>query len=223
MGSANVANFTVGGKTTCAVSSFSIWNLTWLFGSVLGWLYACTSLMKPINNTSVADPGSGAFLPPGFWIRDPGCFYPGSRIRCFFSPRIPIRDGAMVGSGSGIKHPGSATLNNIKQSDDKQNLWQCTWLNWHCRDSNKIFQHDIGNGTVPSLNLCIHKNTLKYRKVNKLNCNTPAKIIKIPIYFITFDFWKESSNKLLKTTAEQYCITCYRFHERLFSNWLRPD
>jgi hypothetical protein len=38
------------------------------------------------------------------------------RIRCFFTPRDPgwsngrIRDGAMVGSGSGIKHPGSATL-----------------------------------------------------------------------------------------------------------------
>jgi hypothetical protein len=30
----------------------------------------------------------------------------GSGIRCFFTPRI--RDGAMVGSG--IKHPGSATL-----------------------------------------------------------------------------------------------------------------
>jgi hypothetical protein len=29
-------------------------------------------------------------------------------IRCFFTPRI--RDGAMVGSGSGKKHPGSATL-----------------------------------------------------------------------------------------------------------------
>jgi hypothetical protein len=32
----------------------------------------------------------------------------GSGIRCFFTPRI--RDGAMVGSGSGVKHPGSATL-----------------------------------------------------------------------------------------------------------------
>jgi hypothetical protein len=39
---------------------------------------------------SVADPGSGAFLPFGSGIR--------------------IRDKAMVGSGSGIKHPGSATL-----------------------------------------------------------------------------------------------------------------
>jgi hypothetical protein len=38
----------------------------------------------------MSDPGSGAFLPPGSGIR--------------------IRDGAMVGSGSGIKHPGSATL-----------------------------------------------------------------------------------------------------------------
>jgi hypothetical protein len=37
-----------------------------------------------------SDQGSGAFLPPGSGIR--------------------IRDGAMVGSGSGIKHPGSATL-----------------------------------------------------------------------------------------------------------------
>jgi hypothetical protein len=36
-------------------------------------------------------------------IREPGAFLPpGSGIR--------IRDGAMVGSGSGIKHPGSATL-----------------------------------------------------------------------------------------------------------------
>jgi hypothetical protein len=35
--------------------------------------------------------GSGAFLPPG----------------------SGIRDGAMVGSGSGIKHPGSATLTDF--------------------------------------------------------------------------------------------------------------
>jgi hypothetical protein len=39
------------------------------------------------------DPGSGAFLPPGSGIR------------------IRDRDWAMVGSRSGIKHPGSATLN----------------------------------------------------------------------------------------------------------------
>jgi hypothetical protein len=43
-----------------------------------------------IIDCSVADPGSGAFSPPGSGIR--------------------IRDGAMVGSGSGMKHPGSATL-----------------------------------------------------------------------------------------------------------------
>jgi hypothetical protein len=40
-----------------------------------------------------SDPGSGAFLAPGSGIR--------------------IRDGAMVGSGSGIKHPGSATLHPV--------------------------------------------------------------------------------------------------------------
>jgi hypothetical protein len=38
------------------------------------------------------DPGSGAFLPPGSGIR--------------------IRDGVMVGSGSWINHPGSATLHD---------------------------------------------------------------------------------------------------------------
>jgi hypothetical protein len=37
----------------------------------------------------------------------------GSGIRCFFTPRIRIRDGAIIGSGSGIKHPGSATLGYI--------------------------------------------------------------------------------------------------------------
>jgi len=44
----------------------------------------------------VADPGSGAFLTPG------------SGIRCFFDPRIRIRDGEK--SGSGIRNlvdPGS--------------------------------------------------------------------------------------------------------------------
>jgi hypothetical protein len=40
----------------------------------------------------IQNPGSGAFLPPGSGIR--------------------IRDGAMVGSG--IKHPGSATLVQIE-------------------------------------------------------------------------------------------------------------
>jgi hypothetical protein len=44
-----------------------------------------------------SDPGSGAFLPPGSGIR--------------------IRYGAMVGSGSGIKHPGSATLGLIKSKN----------------------------------------------------------------------------------------------------------
>jgi hypothetical protein len=38
-------------------------------------------------------------------IRDPVLFYPTDPVS-----GIRIRDGAMVGSGSGINHPGSATL-----------------------------------------------------------------------------------------------------------------
>jgi hypothetical protein len=41
--------------------------------------------------------GSGAFLPPGSGLR--------------------IRDGTMVGSGSGIKHPGFATLTGTKPTN----------------------------------------------------------------------------------------------------------
>jgi hypothetical protein len=78
------------------------------------------------SQSSVADPGSGAFLPPGSGIRDPGWSNGRIRIRdkqtkfvnslyiyknksdpgsgAFYPPGsgIRIRDGAMVGSGSGI-------------------------------------------------------------------------------------------------------------------------
>jgi hypothetical protein len=46
-----------------------------------------------LSSVADPDPGSGAFLPLGSGIL-----------------LSRIRDGAMVGSGSGIKHPGSATL-----------------------------------------------------------------------------------------------------------------
>jgi hypothetical protein len=51
----------------------------------------------------IRDMGSGAFFPR---IRDPDL---GSKS----GSGIRIREGAMVGSGSGIKHPGSATLVRI--------------------------------------------------------------------------------------------------------------
>jgi hypothetical protein len=76
--------------------------------------YEATIELFILCTISVADPGSGAFLPPGPGIRDKQTKFVNSlytkigRIRCFFTPRI--RDGVMVGSGSGIKHPGSTTL-----------------------------------------------------------------------------------------------------------------
>jgi hypothetical protein len=60
-----------------------------------------------LDTSSVADPGSGAFLPLGSGIR--------------------IRDGAMVGSGSEIKHPGSATLDTSDHFSVLIYIRLCPW------------------------------------------------------------------------------------------------
>jgi hypothetical protein len=67
--------------------------------------------------SSVADPGSGAFLTPGSGIRDE---QPGSYFRVNSSMRIRDLGWKKFGFGIRDKHPGSATLLTSKNVAQKQ-------------------------------------------------------------------------------------------------------